>query len=114
MVNMIQFTLAFSSYFIILFFLRWQTKLKDSEAIAKAALKGKWSTDLPHLHVRDIKNQIENPTNFVDSLKKQPVKAIVEHVRDGSTVRVLLLPDFYNVLVLVAGIKVNLFLPIKS
>lgn len=33
--------------------------------------------------------------------------AIIEHVRDGSVVRALLLPDYYLVTVMLSGIKVN-------
>lgn len=34
--------------------------------------------------------------------------AIIEHVRDGSVVRALLLPDYYLVTVMLSGIKVSL------
>lgn len=33
--------------------------------------------------------------------------AIIEHVRDGSVVRALLLPDYYLVTVMLSGIKVK-------
>lgn len=35
--------------------------------------------------------------------------AIIEHVRDGSVVRALLLPDYYLVTVMLSGVKVSLF-----
>lgn len=38
--------------------------------------------------------------------KGRPMEAIVEQVRDGSTLRVYLLPDFQFVQVFVAGIQV--------
>ena len=38
--------------------------------------------------------------------KGVPMEAIVEQVRDGSTVRIYLLPDFQFVQVFVAGIQV--------
>jgi hypothetical protein len=38
--------------------------------------------------------------------KGRPMQGIVEQVRDGSTVRVYLLPDFQFVQVFVAGIQV--------
>lgn len=38
--------------------------------------------------------------------KGKPMEAIVEQVRDGSTVRVYLLPEFQFVQVFVAGIQV--------
>eukprot|EP00249_Psilotum_nudum_P022287 c28457_g1_i1 orf=385-3351(+) len=42
---------------------------------------------------------------LLDSSKGKPLPAIVEQVRDGSTVRVYLLPDFQFVQVFVAGIQ---------
>lgn len=44
---------------------------------------------------------------LVESNKGRPMEAIVEQVRDGSTVRVYLLPEFQFVQVLVAGIHVQ-------
>lgn len=41
------------------------------------------------------------------SNKGKPMEAIVEQVRDGSTLRVYLLPDFQFVQVFVAGIQVD-------
>lgn len=35
-----------------------------------------------------------------------PPPAIIEHVRDGSVVRALLLPDYYLVTVMLSGVKV--------
>ncbi|GBP04931.1 Staphylococcal nuclease domain-containing protein 1 [Eumeta japonica] len=35
----------------------------------------------------------------------KPVKAIIEHVRDGSTVRAFLLPDFYYITLMISGIR---------
>ena len=32
--------------------------------------------------------------------------AVIEHVRDGCTVRAFLLPDFYHVTVMFTGVKV--------
>lgn len=34
--------------------------------------------------------------------------AIIEHVRDGSVVRALLLPDYYLVTVMLSGVKVEM------
>ena len=44
---------------------------------------------------------------LVDSLKQQPQKAVIEHVRDGSTVRAFLLPTFQYVTVMMSGVKVS-------
>jgi staphylococcal nuclease domain-containing protein 1 len=57
--------------------------------------------------VRDIKWTIDNPRNFVDKCGGKPIKAIIEHVRDGSTVRAFLLPDFYHITLMISGIKVS-------
>jgi staphylococcal nuclease domain-containing protein 1 len=40
--------------------------------------------------------------------KGRPMEGIVEQVRDGSTVRVYLLPEFQFVQVFVAGIQVKM------
>lgn len=46
---------------------------------------------------------------FVDKQQYNPIKAIIEHVRDGSTVRAFLLPDFYHITLMVSGIRVSFF-----
>ena len=50
-----------------------QTHLNDLEDLAKAAGKGKWAKENNENMVRDIKWNIENPRNFVDSLHQKPV-----------------------------------------
>lgn len=56
---------------------------------------------------------VGNPSNL-DAMgllaenKGRSMEAIVEQVRDGSTVRVYLLPDFQFVQVFVAGIQVHI------
>lgn len=44
---------------------------------------------------------------FVDKHQFQPIKAVIEHVRDGSTVRAFLLPDFYHITLMISGIRVS-------
>jgi hypothetical protein len=61
-------------------------------------------------HIRDIKWTIDNPRNFVDKCGGKPIKAVIEHVRDGSTVRAFLLPDFYNITLMICGIKVSIII----
>lgn len=85
-----------------------QQKLCELEDAAKAAGKGLWGKD-GQSHVRDVKWTIENPRNFVDSLHQKRMKAVIEHVRDGSTVRAFLLPDFHHVTVMLSGIKCPMF-----
>lgn len=45
---------------------------------------------------------------FLNSNRGSPMQAIVEHVRDGSSLRVYLLPEFQFVQVFVAGIQVRI------
>ncbi|KAB7498565.1 Nuclease domain-containing protein 1 [Armadillidium nasatum] len=81
-----------------------ESHLTELEDAAKAAGKGKWSPDA-HKNVRDIKWSVEDVRAFVDKHKGKPMKAIIEHVRDGSSVKAFLLPDFYNITLMISGIK---------
>lgn len=84
-----------------------QQRLLELEEAAKAAGKGKWNSGAAAEHVRNIKWTQENQRAFVDELDGRPVKAIIEHVRDGSTVRAFLLPDFQYITLMISGIRVN-------
>ncbi|NWT79314.1 SND1 protein, partial [Lanius ludovicianus] len=86
-----------------------QSRLAELEEQARSAKKGMWSEGSGSHTVRDLKYSLENPRHFVDSLHQKPVNAIIEHVRDGSVVRALLLPDFYLVTVMLSGIKCPTF-----
>lgn len=86
-----------------------QNRLSECEEQAKAAKKGIWSDGNGSHTIRDLKYTIENPRHFVDSHHQKPVNAIIEHVRDGSVVRALLLPDYYLVTVMLSGIKCPTF-----
>lgn len=89
-------------------FSEYTQKLTELQEAAKLAKKGKWGPEEDAKnHVRDVKWTIENPRNFVDSLKQKPQKAVIEQVRDGSTVRAFLLPDFYYITLVMSGVKVN-------
>lgn len=82
------------------------------EEAAKAAGKGKWNEEVitkPEKYTREIKWTIANPRQFVDSYHQKPVDAVIEHVRDGCTVRAFLLPDFHYVTVMLSGIKAPMF-----
>nr|CAG4645365.1 EOG090X01F7 [Lynceus sp. MCZ IZ 141354] len=79
------------------------TKLVDLENAAKSAGKGKWAST-PGL-VRDIKWTVDNPRQFVDKFNGKPINAVVEHVRDGSTLRLFLLPDFQYITLMLSGIR---------
>ncbi|XP_043270366.1 staphylococcal nuclease domain-containing protein 1 [Venturia canescens] len=80
-------------------------RLQELEDAAKAAGKGKWSGEPSSDHIRDVKWSVENPRVIVDKYGGKPVKAIIEHVRDGSTVKALLLPDFYHITLMISGIR---------
>jgi len=82
-----------------------QTKLIDLEDMAKAAKKGKWSDNNTEDHIRNISWDIENPRMFVDQKKGKPCDAIIEMIRDGSTVRAFLLPNFEHITLMLTGIK---------
>ncbi|KAM4874973.1 staphylococcal nuclease domain-containing protein 1 [Thomomys bottae] len=86
-----------------------QNRLSECEEQAKAAKKGMWSEGTGSHTIRDLKYTIENPRHFVDSHHQKPVNAIIEHVRDGSVVRALLLPDYHLVTVMLSGIKCPTF-----
>lgn len=80
------------------------TRLVELEEAAKAAGLGMHSGD-PSEHVRNIKWTQDNPSQIVESFNKKPIKAIIEHVRDGSTIRAFLLPDFYHITLMISGIR---------
>lgn len=85
-----------------------QQKLYDLEDAAKASGKGKWGSSSAADHVRNIKWTQDNLRNFVEETGGKPVKAIIEHVRDGSTVRAFLLPEFQYITLMISGIRVSI------
>jgi staphylococcal nuclease domain-containing protein 1 len=80
------------------------SRLIEIEDAAKVAQRGKWGTENDK-HIRDITWQIENTRAFVDKMGRKPIDAVIEHVRDGSTVRVFLLPSFHYVTLMMSGIR---------
>nr|BAC65164.1 4SNc-Tudor domain protein [Seriola quinqueradiata] len=86
-----------------------QARLCELEDQSKSSKKGMWSEGGGTHTIRDMKYTIENPRNSVDSLHQKPINAIIEHVRDGSVVRALLLPDYYLVTVMLSGVKCPTF-----
>jgi len=50
---------------------------------------------------------MENPRQLLDKFGRKPVAAVVEHVRDGSTVRLFLTPSFHYVTLMMSGIRVS-------
>lgn len=85
-----------------------QTKLMQLEEVAMVAKKGKWGDDAAE-HVREVKWVVENPRAFVDSCKNKEIDAVIEHVRDGCTIRAFLLPSFQYVTIMFTGIRTPMF-----
>lgn len=82
-------------------------RLIELEEAAKAAGKGKWSESPASEHIRNVKWTQENPSTFVEKCSYKPIPAIIEHVRDGSTVRAFLLPEFQYITLMISGIRVS-------
>uniref|UniRef100_A0A7E4ZWC5 Staphylococcal nuclease domain-containing protein n=1 Tax=Panagrellus redivivus TaxID=6233 RepID=A0A7E4ZWC5_PANRE len=82
-------------------------KLIDLQEKAKAAKKGRWAFDEEQLkeQVRNITWTVADPRALVDKYQLKPVKAVIEQVRDGSTVRAFLLPDNEYVTIQLSGVK---------
>ena len=51
---------------------------------------------------------MDPPRQLVDRMKGKPVSAIIENVRDGSTVRAFLLPDYHHITLMMSGVKVRI------
>ncbi|MCL4136789.1 UNVERIFIED_CONTAM: hypothetical protein GTU68_060303, partial [Idotea baltica] len=85
-----------------------ESTLTGLEDTAKATGKGKWGSDGAS-HQREVKWSIENLRAFIDKSNGKPIKAIIEHVRDGSTVRAFLTPDFYHITLMISGIRCPMF-----
>jgi staphylococcal nuclease domain-containing protein 1 len=81
-------------------------KLAEAEDAAKAAHKGKWGVDNDK-HIRTVIWSVDNPRDFLEKHRRKPISAIVEHVRDGSTIRVFLLPSFQYITLMISGIRVS-------
>ena len=80
-------------------------KLKAAEETAKTAGIGMHAPDASE-RVRQVVWEIDNPRQLVDRMLGKPISAIIENVRDGSTVRAFLLPDFYHITLMMSGVKV--------
>lgn len=79
------------------------TRLLELQDQAKAAGRGKWGSSSDA--VREVKWVLENPRQLVDQYKQKPVHAVVEMVRDGSTLRVMLLPNFEYITLQLSGVR---------
>lgn len=79
-------------------------KLLDLQEQAKANKLGKWNDDLSG-SVRDIKWNIHDARSLVDHYKQQKVEAVIEQVRDGTTVRAFLLPNYEYITLQLSGVR---------
>ena len=81
------------------------TRLIQLEADAKSQGKGKWSKEPSVNAVRNVTWNVENLRQFVDKNVGKELKAVVEHVRDGCTLRTIIVPSFQLITVAMSGIK---------
>merc|ERR1719210_2747098 len=77
----------------------------EAQDAAKNASKGMWSSDPIENHIRKVTWEFTETRQIVDRFAGRPVNAIIESVRDGSTVRAFLLPDFYHITLMMSGIR---------
>jgi len=71
---------------------------------AKNKQVGMWADDSSS-KVRSITWEVESPRNLVDKYAGKPVNAVVEHVRDGTTLRLFLLPDMIHITLMMSGVR---------
>ena len=79
-------------------------ELIKAQESAKAAKKGVWGEDQAQ-HVRSITWEVENARALVDRQAGKKISAVVEHVRDGTTLRLFLLPDMIHVTLQLSGVR---------
>lgn len=87
-------------------------RVTQLEVAAKAAGKGKWNKEPDQKPVvRDVSWNLSNEElrQFVERQQGKELDGIVEHVRDGATLRVLLVPQFQVLTVAMSGIKCPMF-----
>ncbi|RDD43774.1 hypothetical protein TrispH2_003888 [Trichoplax sp. H2] len=82
-----------------------QTRLSAIEEIARASKKGVHNDEEESKNIRDVKWNISNANRFLEQNKGKEFNAIIEHVRDGSTVRAFLEADHQYITILMSGIK---------
>lgn len=79
--------------------------LSEMEEAAKNNKKGIWSSDDKEEHVRKVTWAVENPNEFFQANKDKTLTAIVEHVRDGSTLRLIIVPGYTYITLMLSGIR---------
>eukprot|EP00055_Hartaetosiga_balthica_P002903 m.5706 g.5706 ORF g.5706 m.5706 type:complete len:877 (-) comp2457_c0_seq1:83-2713(-) len=78
--------------------------LKTAQAVAESNKLGLFAEGADK-NVRHVAWNVENIRALVDKSKFKPQKAVVEHIRDASTLRVLLLPTFNYITISLTGLK---------
>lgn len=75
------------------------------ESAAKAAEKGKWSKKKPTVRSLTWSMTNDELRTFVQRNQGKSLDAVVEYVRDGSTLRALLVPSYVQITVAMSGIR---------
>merc|ERR1711892_651357 len=78
--------------------------LQEAQEVAKNAKKGIHGEGFAG-HVRKITWEVENARGLVDKYAGKPVSAVVEHVRDGTTLRLFLIPDMIHITLMMSGVR---------
>jgi len=79
--------------------------LTSAQDAAKKEKKGVWGDD-QSAHVRNITWwDKEDARSLVDKYKGKPVNAVIEHMIDGTTMRLFLLPDMVHVTLMMSGVR---------
>ena len=74
------------------------------EAAAEAGV-GLWAKEPAANAVRDLPTESIDALSLLETHKGKALPGIVEHVFNGSTVRMTLLPEFHSVVIFIAGIQ---------
>ena len=78
--------------------------LLDAQEAARNAKKGLHGEGFAD-HIRKITWEVDDARRLVDKNGGKPVSAVVEHVRDGTTLRLFLLPDMVHVTLMMSGVR---------
>jgi staphylococcal nuclease domain-containing protein 1 len=79
----------------------------EASAKAQEARQGIYNDDAEAANrsIRDVKEKFDSWALYEDVKDRLPVHGVVEGVLDGTTVRVLLVPSFFSIVVRLAGVQ---------
>ncbi len=79
----------------------------EASAKAQELKQGIYNDDVEAANrsIRDVKEKFDSWKLYEDIKERLPVHGVVEGVLDGTTVRVLLVPSFYSIVVRLAGVQ---------